>query len=54
MQEVPVELNLMDKDLSNIFMAEEYNTKIILVADIEKGVGFLLLFMEFIIFFQKS
>ena len=33
----PVELNLMDKDLSNIFMATEYNTKIILVADIEKG-----------------
>ncbi len=33
----PVELNLMDKDLSNIFIAEEYNTKIILVADIEKG-----------------
>ena len=33
----PVELNLMDKDLSNIFIAEEFNTKIILVADIEKG-----------------
>ncbi len=33
----PVELNLMDKDLSNIFIATEYNTKIILVADIEKG-----------------
>jgi len=33
----PVELNLMDKDLSNIFIAKEYNTKIILVADIEKG-----------------
>lgn len=33
----PVELNLMDKDLSNIFIADEYNTKIILVADIEKG-----------------
>jgi len=33
----PVELNLMDKDLSNIFIASEYNTKIILVADIEKG-----------------
>lgn len=33
----PVELNLMDKDLSNIFIANEYNTKIILVADIEKG-----------------
>jgi adenosylcobyric acid synthase len=33
----PVELNLMDKDLSNIFIAEQYNTKIILVADIEKG-----------------
>jgi adenosylcobyric acid synthase len=27
----------MDKDLSNIFIATEYNTKIILVADIEKG-----------------
>ena len=33
----PVELNLMDKDLSNIYIATEYNTKIILVADIEKG-----------------
>ena len=33
----PVELNLMDKDLSNIFIADEYDTKIILVADIEKG-----------------
>ena len=33
----PVELNLMDKDLSNIFVATEFNTKIILVADIEKG-----------------
>ena len=33
----PVELNLMDKDLSNIFIAEEFKTKIILVADIERG-----------------
>jgi len=33
----PVELNLMNKDLSNIFIATHYNTKIILVADIEKG-----------------
>ena len=33
----PVELNLMDKDLSNIFIATEFHTKIILVADIEKG-----------------
>jgi len=33
----PVELNLMDKDLSNIFIATQYHTKIILVADIEKG-----------------
>ncbi|PLY05305.1 MAG: cobyric acid synthase CobQ [Arcobacter sp.] len=33
----PVELNLMDKDLSNIYIATKYNTKIILVADIEKG-----------------
>ena len=33
----PVELNLMDKDLSNIFIASEFNTKIILVADIQKG-----------------
>ena len=33
----PVELNLMDKDLSNIYIAERYDTKIILVADIEKG-----------------
>ena len=33
----PVELNLMDKDLSNIFIAQEFKTKIILVADIERG-----------------
>lgn len=33
----PVELNLMDKDLSNIHIATEFNTKIILVADIQKG-----------------
>ena len=33
----PVELNLMDKDLSNIFVASEFNTKIILVADIQRG-----------------
>jgi adenosylcobyric acid synthase len=33
----PVELNLMDKDLSNIYIADQFNTKIILVADIQKG-----------------
>ena len=33
----PVELNLMQKDLSNLFIAEEFNTKIILVADISLG-----------------
>ena len=33
----PVELNLMDKDLSNIYIADHYDTKIILVADIQKG-----------------
>ncbi|MDD2780391.1 cobyric acid synthase [Sulfuricurvum sp.] len=33
----PVELNLMEKDLSNIYIAETYSTKIILVADIERG-----------------
>lgn len=33
----PVELNLMDKDLSNIFVATRFSTKIILVADIERG-----------------
>jgi adenosylcobyric acid synthase len=33
----PVELNLMEKDLSNIYIATTFNTKIILVADIEKG-----------------
>jgi len=33
----PVELNLMTKDLSNIYIAETFQTKIILVADIEKG-----------------
>ena len=33
----PVELNLMDKDLANTYVATEFDTKIILVADIEKG-----------------
>ncbi len=33
----PVELNLMDKDLSNLYIATEFDTRIILVADIEKG-----------------
>jgi len=33
----PVELNLMQKDLSNIYIADTFNTKIILVADIERG-----------------
>lgn len=33
----PVELNLMDKDLSNIYIGDTFNTKIILVADIERG-----------------
>jgi adenosylcobyric acid synthase len=33
----PVELNLMKKDLSNIHIAKKFNTKIILVADIQKG-----------------
>jgi len=36
----PVELNLMDKDLSNIYVADEFNTKIVLVADIERGGAF--------------
>ncbi|WP_457744615.1 cobyric acid synthase [Sulfurimonas sp.] len=33
----PVELNLMAKDLSNIYIAKKFKTKIILVADIERG-----------------
>ena len=33
----PVELNLMEKDLSNIYIAKKFNTKIILVADIQRG-----------------
>jgi len=33
----PVELNLMDKDLSNIYVAKKFDTKIILVADIQRG-----------------
>ncbi len=33
----PVELNLMDKDLSNLYVAETFQTKIILVADIQRG-----------------
>ncbi len=32
-----VELNLLHKDLSNTFIADVFDTKIILVADIEKG-----------------
>lgn len=32
-----VELNLLEQDLSNTFIAETFNNKIILVADIEKG-----------------
>ncbi len=33
----PVELNLIDRDLSNTYTAREFNNKIILVADIERG-----------------
>ena len=33
----PVELNLLDKDLSNTFVANTFNTINILVADIERG-----------------
>ncbi len=33
----PVELNLMERDLSNSYVAKEFGTKIILVADIERG-----------------
>ncbi|UOA07096.1 cobyric acid synthase [Methylobacter sp. S3L5C] len=33
----PVELNLLHKDLSNTFIAKTFNTKNILVADIERG-----------------
>jgi adenosylcobyric acid synthase len=33
----PVELNLMNKDLSNLFVATTFQTKIILVADIQRG-----------------
>ena len=33
----PVELNLLDKDLSNTFIANTFGTKNILVADIERG-----------------
>lgn len=33
----PVELNLLDKDLSNTFIAKAFNTQNILVADIERG-----------------
>lgn len=33
----PVELNLLDRDLSNTFIAKTFNTKNILIADIERG-----------------
>lgn len=33
----PVELNLMERDLSNIYISTEFKTKIVLVADIERG-----------------
>ncbi|MDD5276463.1 MAG: cobyric acid synthase [Methylovulum sp.] len=40
----PVELNLLDKDLSNTFIAKAFNTKNILVADIERGGVFALIY----------
>jgi adenosylcobyric acid synthase len=33
----PVELNLMDRDLSNLYIAKTFQTKIIIIADIERG-----------------
>ena len=33
----PVELNLMNEDLSNLYVAQTFKTKIVLVADIERG-----------------
>ena len=33
----PVELNLLEQDLSNTYIANTFNTKIILVVDIERG-----------------
>ncbi len=33
----PVELNLMNEDLSNLYVAQAFETRIILVADIERG-----------------
>jgi len=33
----PVELNLMNEDLSNLYVAQEFGTKVVLVADIERG-----------------
>jgi len=33
----PVELNLMQKDLANLYVADRFDTRIVLVADIEKG-----------------
>ncbi len=33
----PVELNLMNEDLSNLYIAQTFGTRIILVADIERG-----------------
>lgn len=33
----PVELNIMQKDISNLYIADRFDTKIILVADIERG-----------------
>ena len=33
----PVELNLLERDLSNTYIAKEFGTKIVIVADIERG-----------------
>ena len=33
----PVELNIMQKDISNLYIADRFDTKILLVADIERG-----------------
>jgi len=43
----------MDKDLSNIYIASRFKTKIILVADIEKVV-YSPPYMGSIIYYQKS
>lgn len=49
----PVELNLTEKDLSNTFVAREFGTGIVLVADIERGGVFASVFGTYMLLEEK-